>query len=157
PLGSEIEGGCVAARATSIAKIGRFSNTNCRWLVRLMAALVSCVAIANAQSSMPTEPGNVSDGISIKDSTSPTKNSPADTREHASQAAGKPGSIVGTILDQSGAVSVGTVVRVTSEDKSFSRDVVSGNNGQYSFSNVPPGQFKLSVNSTGFGDQAFFG
>jgi hypothetical protein len=65
------------------------------------------------------------------------------------------GNIVGTVLDQSGSVAPGAVVRLTSEDKSFSREVVSGENGQYSFSNIPPGRFDLSVNSTGFGDKAY--
>jgi len=65
------------------------------------------------------------------------------------------GNIVGTILDQSGSVASGAVVRLTSADKFFSREVVSGDNGQYSFSNVPAGRFDLSVNSTGFGDKAF--
>jgi hypothetical protein len=67
------------------------------------------------------------------------------------------GNIVGTILDQSGSVAAGAVVRLTSSNKSFSREVVSGENGEYSFSNVPPGRFDLSVNSTGFGDKAFSG
>jgi hypothetical protein len=34
---------------------------------------------------------------------------------------------------------------------------VSGDNGQFSFSNVHPGRFTLSVNSVGFGNQAFYG
>jgi hypothetical protein len=72
----------------------------------------------------------------------------------ASQTADK-GSIVGTILDQTGSVAAGAVVRLTLEDKSFSREVVSGDNGQYSFSNVPSGRFDLSVNSAGFAGKAF--
>jgi hypothetical protein len=104
---------------------------------------------------VPAETGS---GTSIEGSSSPNTNtSPQKTQEHAPQVAAKSGSIVGTILDQSGAVSVGTVVRLTSEDKSFSQEVVSGDNGQFSFSNVPPGHFNLSINSTGFGNQAFPG
>jgi Carboxypeptidase regulatory-like domain len=147
----------VRTLGTSIAKIGSSSKANWGWLFRLTLALLSCVAIGNSQSSMPTEIGNVSDGISTKDSTLPTKNISSEKPEHASPAAGEPGSIVGTVLDQSGAVSVGTVVRFTSEGNPLSLEVVSGNNGQYSFSKVPPGRFKLSVNSTGFGEQAFSG
>jgi len=79
------------------------------------------------------------------------------TGSTGNQIATKPGSIVGTILDESGSVAVGAVVRLTAEDKSFSQEVASGDNGQFSFSNVPPGQFNLSVNSTGFGDKAFSG
>jgi len=64
---------------------------------------------------------------------------------------------MGTVLDQSGSVAVGAVVRIACADKSFSREVVSGDNGQYSFSGVPPGEFDLSINSAGFGDKAFTG
>jgi Carboxypeptidase regulatory-like domain len=118
--------------------------------------LVSCSAIASAQSSAPAGTASVSDGTSIEEVHKPNaSSSPQEAQEDGSQAAVKPGSIVGTILDQSGSVAVGAVVRLTSEDKSFSRQVVSGDNGEFAFSNVPPGKFSLSVNSTGFGDKAF--
>jgi len=71
--------------------------------------------------------------------------------------AARPGIVIGTILDQSGAVSVGTVIRLTPEDKSAYREVISGNNGQFSFSNVPAGHFQLSVSSTGFGNEVYSG
>jgi hypothetical protein len=102
------------------------AETNRKWLIRSAAVLLSCGAIAAAQ--------GAATGASQTDAN---------------------GNIVGTILDQSGSVAAGAVVRLTSADKSFSREVVSGDNGQYSFSNVPPGRFDLSVNSTGFGDKAF--
>jgi hypothetical protein len=118
----------VRARGVSKTKIGSFSKTYQRWLFRVTCLVFFCGAIANAQSVAPGK----------ADST-------------------KPGSIVGTTLDQSGSVAVGAVVRLTSEGKSFSQEVVSGNNGQFSFTNVPPGQFKLSITSAGFGGEAFSG
>ena len=91
-------------------------------------------------------------------SSAPNANSsPQEAQQDASQAAAKPGSIVGTVLDQTGTVAMGAIVRLTSEDKSFSQEVVSGDNGQFFFSNVPPGPFKLFVNAEGFGDQEFSG
>ena len=75
----------------------------------------------------------------------------------APQLPAKAGSVVGTVLDQTGSVAVGAVVRLTTEDKSYSHEVVSGDNGQFSFANVPPGPFKISVNAAGFGDQGFAG
>jgi hypothetical protein len=75
----------------------------------------------------------------------------------SSPATGKPGTVFGTILDQSGAVSVSAVVRLTLQDKPLNREVVTGTNGEYSFSNVPPGHFQLSVKSTGFGNELFSG
>jgi Carboxypeptidase regulatory-like domain len=69
----------------------------------------------------------------------------------------RPGTIIGTILDQTGAVSVGARVRLTREGQSLSQEVVSGNNGQFSFPNVPPGRFQLAITSSGFGSQRFSG
>jgi hypothetical protein len=74
----------------------------------------------------------------------------------ASQPA-RPSNILGTILDQSGSVAAGAAVRLTSENQSFSKEVVSGDNGQFTFSNIPPGPFTLSVTSAGFGGEAFSG
>jgi carboxypeptidase family protein len=105
------------------------SEIDRKWLIRIATVLLSCGAMVNAQSATPAG---------------------TDTSQTAVK-----GNIVGTILDQSGSVAAGAAVRLTSEDKSFSQEVVSGDNGQYSFSNVPPGRFDLSVNSAGFGGRAF--
>ena len=121
-----------------------------RFSVRLAIALLSFAAIAGAQISAPT---NANDGSTeIENASSPQK-----AQDSASQNATKPGSIVGTILDQEGTVGAGAVVRLSSQDGSFSREVESGNNGQFSFSNVPPGPFKISVSAEGFGNQEFAG
>jgi hypothetical protein len=152
-----MKGGVLVLRARGIltTKIGSCSKAYRRWLLRFAMVLVSCGSMVNAQSPVPAETGS---GTSIEGSSSPhANNSPQETQELPPRAAAKPGSIVGTILDQSGSVTVGAVVRLTSEDKSFSREVVSGDNGQFSFSNIPPGQFKLSVNSTGFGNELYSG
>ena len=103
-----------------------------RWLLWVAIAVLSGGARLTAQSVVPAQP-------------------------EASQLAVKPGSVIGTVLDQSGSVAAGAVVRFTSADKSFSREVVSGDNGQYSFSGVPAGEFDISVNSSGFGDKMFTG
>lgn len=121
-----------------------------RFSVRLAIALLSFAAIAGAQISAPT---NANDGSTeIENASSPQK-----AQDSASQNATKPGSIVGTILDQEGTVGAGAVVRLSSQDGSFSREVESGNNGQFSFSNVPPGPFNISVSAEGFGNQEFAG
>lgn len=120
---------CLIARGILNSEIRNFVKASRKWATRFATVLLGCGMMANAQIAAPAG---------------------TDT----SNAAAK-GSIVGTILDQSGSVAAGAVVRLVSEDKSFSREVVSGDNGEYSFSNVPPGQFDLSVNSAGFGDKAF--
>jgi carboxypeptidase family protein len=60
------------------------------------------------------------------------------------------GWISGTILDQTGAVSVGANIRLTLEGQSSNREVQSGNNGEFAFSNVAPGAFRLTVGAAGF-------
>src|SRR5208283_949921 len=43
------------------------------------------------------------------------------------------GSISGTVIDQAGAVAVGANVRLTLKDQAQKQDVLSGDNGQFSF------------------------
>lgn len=66
------------------------------------------------------------------------------------------GNISGTILDQTGAVTVGAIVRLTRKDQSLSPEV-SGENGQFSFSRVPPGPFQITITAPGFATQVFSG
>jgi hypothetical protein len=66
-----------------------------------------------------------------------------------------PGYISGTVLDQSGAVSAGADVRLTRETLSSNQEVKSGNNGQFLFSEVAPGSFRLTVTSPGFAIREF--
>jgi hypothetical protein len=68
-----------------------------------------------------------------------------------------PGNISGTIVDRSGKVSVGANVRLTYKGRTFSQQVASGNNGQFFFSGVPPGNFQLTVSAPGFMTQVFSG
>ena len=65
--------------------------------------------------------------------------------------------INGTILDQGGGVSVGAIVRLTYKGQSFTQQVVSGNNGQFSFARVPAGNFQLTVSAPGFTTHVFSG
>jgi hypothetical protein len=68
-----------------------------------------------------------------------------------------PGSVSGTVVDQSGAVVSGAEVRLLTPAQSPSLEVRSGDNGEFSFSNVLPGPFQLTVTSAGFGKQTFSG
>ena len=129
------------------------SKTYARWLTHFVLVVLSC-AIGNAQTSVPFEIGRVQYGLSIVASSAPT--SPI-TEGQQEQAAAKPGNVIGTVLDQTRSAAAGVKVRVTSEDKSFSQELVTGDNGQFSFSNMPPGRFKLSVSAAGFGNQEFSG
>jgi hypothetical protein len=67
------------------------------------------------------------------------------------------GTINGTIIDDTGAGIAGATV-VLSHDHSSSRPgALSRVDGQFSFSNVPPGPFHLAVSAPGFADQAVSG
>src|SRR6266576_5201695 len=61
-------------------------------------------------------------------------------------------SISGEITDQNGAVVQGAHVVLTSKDTKESSTFVSDVDGLYSFRNVLPGAYKLSVTAQGFGD-----
>ena len=65
------------------------------------------------------------------------------------------GYISGTVLDQSGAVNIGAAVRLSDEGQASNREVKSGSNGQFLFTNVGPGSFRLTVTSPGFATQEF--
>lgn len=68
-----------------------------------------------------------------------------------------PGNISGTVIDRTGAVIAGARVRLAHQDKSASQDVLSGDNGQFSFANIAPGPFQLTITSPGFATQISFG
>src|SRR5580698_4407279 len=68
-----------------------------------------------------------------------------------------PGSISGTVMDQSGAVIAGARVTLTGEDGSIHHEVVSGADGQFSFTGIAPGPFQLTITSAGFATQTYSG
>jgi Carboxypeptidase regulatory-like domain len=61
-----------------------------------------------------------------------------------------PGTVIGTVVDQSGAVMVGAHVRLNSQAPSPSQEVLTGSDGQFSFANVAPGPFQLTITSPRF-------
>lgn len=67
------------------------------------------------------------------------------------------GTISGTIVDQSGAVVAGALVKLTGDDPPLNLEVLSGDNGQFSFANIAPGPFHLNITSKGFATQSSSG
>jgi hypothetical protein len=91
------------------------------------------------------------------------------------------GNVNGTVVDASGAVVSGAQVKLTRDDQtndrskdapsvkdqssnaqspqnqSASQEVLSGADGQFSFTNIPPGPFQLTVAAAGFATQTFSG
>ncbi len=69
------------------------------------------------------------------------------------------GSISGTVVDQSGAVVAGARVRLTGtgKDQSLKQEALSGDDGQFSFGNIAPGPFQITITAAGFATQMFSG
>jgi Carboxypeptidase regulatory-like domain len=63
------------------------------------------------------------------------------------------GSISGTVVDLTGGVVVGAQVRLTREDQSSSQEKLTDDLGQFSFANVAPGTFQLTISFTGLNTQ----
>jgi hypothetical protein len=68
-----------------------------------------------------------------------------------------PGNISGTVVDPSGAAVTGAHVVLTRDDKTPKQEVLSGEDGQFSFVNVSPGPFQISVTSELFTTQKLAG
>jgi Carboxypeptidase regulatory-like domain len=68
-----------------------------------------------------------------------------------------PGNISGTVVVQTGAAAAGAQVELTRDDQSPKQEVASGDNGQFSFANVPPGPFHIAISAPGFATHEFDG
>ena len=60
------------------------------------------------------------------------------------------GTVVGTVTDSSGAVIPGASVTLTSLDTAIAATRVSGDRGHFTFINVRPGSYEITVELTGF-------
>lgn len=68
-----------------------------------------------------------------------------------------PGSISGTIVDQTGGAVAGARVRLSREDPSLDQEGLSGDDGLFSFANVAPGPFQITTTLDGFATQGSSG
>ncbi len=68
-----------------------------------------------------------------------------------------PGNISGTVVVQTGEAAAGATVKLTRGDQSLAPEVPSGDNGQFSFTNIPPGPFHLTISAPGFATHEFDG
>jgi hypothetical protein len=109
----------------------------------VMLLFFAAGSLSGAQSVSIGDDGAVSGGTHA-DRPRPADNSGFGDQDRAS------GNLSGTVLDQSGAVMVGAHVHLTRDNRSPGQDVVSGENGQFSFSEVTPGFFQLTIASAGF-------
>jgi Carboxypeptidase regulatory-like domain len=72
-----------------------------------------------------------------------------------------PGRISGRVVDPTGTAIPAATVRLTRDDQSpgqsLDQQMQSDDDGQFSFANVPPGPFRLTITSDGFATQTFAG
>ncbi len=59
-------------------------------------------------------------------------------------------SVNGSVVDSQNRVVSGATVRLINDETGFNRTVVTGNNGAFSFATIPPGTYRVEVESTGF-------
>ena len=67
------------------------------------------------------------------------------------------GRISGRVVDPNGGASTGAAVKLTRADQTPDQETLSGDDGQFSFANVAPGSFHITVTSEGFAPQGFDG
>lgn len=67
------------------------------------------------------------------------------------------GSIVGTVIDPSGAAVPGARVELSTEDPSENQEARTDDDGQFSFGNIAPGPFQFTITAEGFATQVFSG
>ena len=65
------------------------------------------------------------------------------------------GSINGSVVDVTGAVIVGARATLTRPEQTQAREVLSGEAGDFSFPNVPPGVFQITITAASFAPQTF--
>ena len=67
------------------------------------------------------------------------------------------GSINGTVVDRSGDHILGALATLTRADQSPKQKVLSGDNGQFTFANLVPGTFRITITARNFTTQTFSG
>jgi hypothetical protein len=112
-------------------------------LLCLTVAVLACGGVppAFAQTQQPANQPSSPDGQSTI--TSP----PAQANQNT-------GIITGTVTDKEGALAVGAQVTLIQTGQP-ARSIMSGDNGDFSFSNVPPGPFRLKITAPGFDTQQY--
>jgi hypothetical protein len=112
-------------------------------LAWLGLGLVFCAFPAPAHAQKPPDPATVPGAA-------PVAESQATASQQQGSEAKMPGNLTGTVLDSTGAAVVHARVTLTRPDQSPGQQTISGDDGQFSFSNVQPGPFQLTVTAEGF-------
>lgn len=115
----------------------------------LILALTACTSVCAQKPNASASQRNLPDAPGMAAS-SPDDASP--TPEPAKPAA--PAMLVGTVLDTAGQVVGGARVDLSSAGGQPDRVLVSGSNGEFTFTGLPPGTYRLTVSASGLGSFA---
>jgi len=119
-----------------------------------LAGLSLCVLLwaypALGQSQQPTQVPGAESGVSNAPGTGTTAGGQQPDQRST-------GDITGTVVDQTGAVVAGARVTLTSADGSPNHEMLSGDDGEFSFAKIAPGPFKVNVTSAGLAMQTYSG
>jgi hypothetical protein len=120
------------------------------WVVWLSLSLLPCSFPAPALAQQPPIVPGVERGLPGAPGTAASSaEQPPDQR--------LPGSISGAVVDQTGAVVPAARVRLSREDQSPGQEAFSAEDGQFSFANIAPGPYQITITSPGFATQSTSG
>jgi Carboxypeptidase regulatory-like domain len=134
---------------------GRSSFVGRIWLVWLGFCILLCV-VPRLTWAQPEQPQTASAGPVAQDVTTSAPSSQPDQQAGQQPDQQVPGSISGTVLDQSGAPVAGAQVMLVRENQA-SNQQIAGDDGQFSFTNVAPGAFQITISGTGLAGQTISG
>jgi len=120
-----------------------FGN-NTLWL--LLAFLGTCIAPCMAQSQAAAHEIGES---GVQRTETPSKAQLPDRRSL--------GTISGEVVDEAGSALVGVQVGLTRQDPFLSQEIVTDDDGRFSFANVTPGPFEIAITAEGFSTQTISG
>ncbi len=124
--------------------------------VGLLVGLGPSSAIAQSQPPAAMQPANPAQADTQDSTASPSPSQASQPATQANQQA--TGIITGTVTDKEGALAEGAKVALTVDGQTgATREMMSGDNGDFSFANVPPGRFHLTVTAPGFDTQTYSG
>jgi hypothetical protein len=138
-----------AARGGSKAAPLRRHAGGLIWLSLSMLACGFPIAAVAQSPQPPTVQAGVTGQLDSREAIAPS-----DDRQPDRQSSGY---IHGTVIDQVGRVSVDTSVRLKRDDQSLIQEVLSGENGEFVFSDLSAGPFQLTITAYGFQTQRISG
>lgn len=143
----------------STARVSRenASSQGCRtsllghsFLIRLSWIVLACCSPSLVLSQQPPLPLQPSTGSpDVPQGTTSTAQLPSDPQS--------PGAISGILLDQHGAPVVAVRVTLVRDPQSPTQQVVTGDDGRFSFAGISPGPFQLTFAAPGFATQTSSG